>query len=45
MDTQEIGPKAVVSLREITAETVIQVCKLSDTFSEQQQKQDGYLHE
>ena len=36
--TEQVGPEAVVSLQEITAETVIAVCKLSDTLSEQQSK-------
>ena len=35
-DNQEIGPDAEVTLREITEETVVQICKLSDTLSEQQ---------
>ena len=37
-ETQNAGPEAVVSLCEITEETVVQVCKLSATLSEQQQK-------
>ena len=37
-DHQEIGPGAEIALREITEETVVQICKLSDTLSEQQQK-------
>ena len=35
---QENDHNAEVSLREITSETVVQICKLSDTLSEQQQK-------
>jgi len=35
---REIEAEAAVSLREITEETVIQVCKLSDTLPEQQRK-------
>ena len=35
-DTPELGPDAVVSLREITAETLFPVIKLSDTLSETQ---------
>jgi diamine N-acetyltransferase len=37
-DRQEIKSGAVVSLRQVTAETVIQVCKLSDTLPAAQQK-------
>jgi diamine N-acetyltransferase len=37
-DRQEVKPAAQVSLREITAETVRAVCKLSDTLPEAQQK-------
>ena len=37
-DRQENDHNAEVSLREITSETVIQICKLSDTHSEQEQK-------
>src|SRR3972149_6826004 len=37
-DGQEVSLDAVVSLREVTAETVRQVCKLSDTLPEAQQK-------
>ena len=32
-ETEELGPEAVVSLREITAETVREVCNLSDTLA------------
>jgi diamine N-acetyltransferase len=32
-DEQRVGPEAVVSLREITEETVIEICKLSDTLT------------
>ena len=32
-DTEELGPKAEVSLRVITAETVREVCNLSDTLT------------
>ena len=38
VDRQENDHNAEVSLREITSETVIQICKLSDTLSEQEQK-------
>ena len=38
VDRQENDNNAEVSLREITSETVIQICKLSDTHSEQEQK-------
>ena len=38
VDRQENDHNAAVSLREITSETVVQICKLSDTLSEQQQK-------
>jgi diamine N-acetyltransferase len=38
VDRQENDHNAEVSLREITSETVVQICKLSDTLSEQQQK-------
>jgi diamine N-acetyltransferase len=38
VDGQEVSLDAVVSLREVTAETVRQVCKLSDTLPEAQQK-------
>ena len=37
-DDQEVGPEAEVTLREITEETVVQICNLSDTLSEQQQR-------
>lgn len=37
-EEQKVGPEAVVTLREITRETVGQICDLSDTLSEQQQK-------
>jgi len=32
-ETQEIGPEAQVSLREITAETVREICNLSNTLT------------
>ena len=35
---QQNDHNAEVSLREITSETVVQICKLSDTLSEQQRK-------
>jgi diamine N-acetyltransferase len=38
VDKPENDHNAKVSLREITSETVVQICKLSDTLSEQQQK-------
>jgi len=38
VDRQENYHGAEVSLREITSETVIQICKLSDTLSESQKK-------
>ena len=37
-ESSTIGPASKVSLREITAETVIQICKLSDTLSDAQKK-------
>ena len=37
-DTAEIGPNSTVSLRAITEESVVAVCKLSDTLSQPQQK-------
>jgi diamine N-acetyltransferase len=37
-ENQEVGPEAEVTLREITEETVVQICNLSDTLSKQQQK-------
>jgi diamine N-acetyltransferase len=36
-DTTGVTPKAAVSLREVTEETVIAICKLSDTLPQQQQ--------
>jgi diamine N-acetyltransferase len=33
-NTTTLGPEAEVTLREITAETVIEICKLSDTLTE-----------
>jgi diamine N-acetyltransferase len=33
-DSQPIGPESIVTLQEITAETVRTICKLSDTLSE-----------
>lgn len=38
VDKQENDNNAKVSLRKITSETVVQICKLSDTLSEQQRK-------
>ncbi|MBN1955819.1 MAG: GNAT family N-acetyltransferase [Anaerolineae bacterium] len=38
MQDRQVGPEAAVSLRQVTAETVLAVCKLSDTLPEQQQK-------
>ena len=38
MDEQNVGREAVVSLREVTQETVGRICKLSDTLSPEQQK-------
>jgi diamine N-acetyltransferase len=38
IEEQKVGPEAVVTLREITGETVGQICDLSDTLSEQQQR-------
>ena len=38
VDRRENDHNAEVSLREITSETVVQICKLSDTLSEPQQK-------
>ena len=37
-ENPDLGPEAVVSLNKITEQTVRQICKLSDTLSEQQQK-------
>jgi len=37
-DRPEPRPDAVVSLREVTGETVVQICKLSDTLPEPQTK-------
>ena len=38
VNSQENDRSAKVSLREITSETVVPICKLSDTLSEQQKK-------
>ena len=38
MEDQEIGTEAHVTLREITKETVLQICGLSDTLAEPQHK-------
>jgi diamine N-acetyltransferase len=38
VEEQTVGPEAMVTLREITGETVVQICNLSDTLPEQQQK-------
>jgi diamine N-acetyltransferase len=38
VDRQENDHNAEVALREITGETVVEICKLSNTLSEQQQK-------
>lgn len=38
IDRQENDHNDEVALREITSETVVQICKLSNTLSEQQQK-------
>ncbi len=38
MEERTVGPDAVITLREVTAETVGQVCKLSDTLSDPQKK-------
>ena len=37
-EEQEVGPEAEVTLREITEETVVQICNLSDTLSDQQHR-------
>ena len=37
-DPTTVGPEATVSLREITEETVVEVCKLSDTLTEPQNR-------
>ena len=37
-DNQEVGPNATVTLREITKDTVLQICDLSDTLLESQDK-------
>lgn len=34
--SQEVGPEATVTLREITEETVVQICKLSDALLDPQ---------
>jgi diamine N-acetyltransferase len=36
--TENVSPSSIVSLREVTAETVRAVCKLSDTLSEAQKR-------
>ena len=38
MNEQTVGQDAVVTLREVTGETVRQICRLSDTLSAEQQK-------
>lgn len=38
MDDQSVRPDAVVTLREVTGETVGRICRLSDTLSAEQQK-------
>jgi diamine N-acetyltransferase len=38
MESPKVETQAVISLREVTSETVRQVCKLSDTLSPSQQK-------
>jgi diamine N-acetyltransferase len=38
VDRQENDHNTEISLREITSETVVQICKLSDTLSEQEQQ-------
>ena len=38
MDNQTASEEKVVTLREITEDTVVQICNLSDTLSEQQKK-------
>jgi diamine N-acetyltransferase len=38
MANSEVRPEAVVSLREVTADTVREICKLSDTLREEQRK-------
>ena len=38
MTEQTVGPEATVTLREITGDTVVQICKLSDTLPQQQQR-------
>lgn len=37
-DNQELGPEATVTLREITEETVVEICKLSDTLPAPQRR-------
>jgi diamine N-acetyltransferase len=37
-DTPDLSPDAVISLREVTAETVPTICKLSDTLSDAQKR-------
>jgi diamine N-acetyltransferase len=37
-EEQAVGPEATVTLREITGETVVQICNLSETLSDQQRK-------
>jgi diamine N-acetyltransferase len=38
VNEKTVGPAATVTLREITGETVVQICNLSDTLSDQQQR-------
>jgi diamine N-acetyltransferase len=38
LKTETIGPDSIVTLREITEETVVSICKLSDALSEQHKK-------
>jgi len=38
MTEKRVAPKSTVSLREISKETVVQICKLSDTLSKKQKK-------
>lgn len=38
VEEQAVGPEATVTLCEITGETVVEICELSDTLPEQQRK-------
>jgi diamine N-acetyltransferase len=38
VEERAVGPQPTVALREITGETVVEICNLSDTLPEQQQR-------